>query len=125
MTDLVDNDVLDGALDIFALATTLHICSGDPTTRAAAITNTLGNYTLTAGDGGGDYTIAEGDTSGRKVTVAAQTGNNADGDGTGAVVCGIDATRLIYKADLAATQAITSGNPLDVATFDFEIRDPT
>ena len=125
MTDFINDDVFDAALDEFALATTMHICSGDPADRAAANTNSLGNYTLTAGAGNGDYTIANGDTSGRKITVTAQSGNNATATGTAAVVCGIDATRLVWKVDLSATQGVTSGNPLDVAAFDYEQRDPT
>ena len=121
MTDLVHDDVLDAALDEFELATTMHICSGDPADRAAAIANSLGNYTLD----GSDYTQADGDTSGRKTTVGAQSGNNATATGTAAVVCGIDGTRLIWKVDLAATQSVTSGNPLDVSAFDYEVRDPS
>lgn len=126
MTVAFHDSVPDAGLDVIATCTTVHICSGDPADRAAAITNSLGNYTLTAGAGGGDYTIANGDTSGRKLSLASQSGNNATASGTAATVCYIDATNLIMKNDLSATQAVTSGNPLNITGYDIlESRDPT
>lgn len=76
--------VLDGTLDIIATADEVYLCAGEQTTRANAITNALAPaVTLTPGDGNGDFVIANGDTSGRKLTLGAQvfavdTGGTAD-----------------------------------------------
>lgn len=113
---------MDAALDNVAnAANALHVCSGDPTTRAAVITNSLGNVAID----NTDFTNANGDTSGRKHTLGQQSIASASASGTAAVVCIIDATDLLQKHDLSATQAITSGNPITVNAFDREVRDPT
>jgi hypothetical protein len=120
------DDVFDGALDILALATRVDITQTEPTTRTEAITTyTLGNYTLTAGDGGGDWTIANGDTSGRKITLGAQSGNNATGTGTATFVAFTDATRLLGVID-GDGDTVNSGSPFTIAATDvWEIADPT
>ena len=101
--------------------TALHICSGDPADRAAVLTNSLGNVAVDATD----FTIANGDTSGRKSTMGQQSIASASASGTGAVACLINATVLVWRADLSATQSITSGNPITVNAVDVdEIRDP-
>lgn len=126
MANTFADSVPDAALDKIATATTVHLCTGDPADRAGAISASVGNYTLTAGDGGGDYTIANGDTSGRKLTLAAQTGNNLTGSGTAAHLCFIDGSELLRKVALSATQVVTSGNPFTISSFVvLEIRDPS
>lgn len=125
MAKSVHNDVLDAALDKIATCTRLDICSAEPTNLTEATTTyTLGNVTLTAGDGNGDYTVAEGDTNGRKVTVLAQTIASASGTGTANHVALTDGTSLLYVTTMTA-QSITSGNQVDVAAWDIEIADPT
>lgn len=61
--DVLLDEIADNAnrLDIVSDATT-------PTD----LTGTLGNVALTVGDGNGDYTIADGGISGRKLTLALQ-----------------------------------------------------
>ena len=122
MTNLIADVVMDAALQYLEdNVTTLHICSGDPADRAAVLTNSLGNVAIDASD----FTIANGDTSGRKSTLAQQAIASASASGTAAVIALINGTILVLKADLSATQAITSGNPITVNAFDAdEIRDP-
>lgn len=122
MTNYIVDAVADAALQyIEDNVTTLHVCSGDPADRAAVLTNSLGNVTIDASD----FTIANGDTSGRKSTLAQQSIASASASGTAAVAALINGSVLVLKADLASTQAITSGNPITVNAFDCdEIRDP-
>ena len=52
------NDVYDAALDELATATAVHACTAEPANHAGIAAVSVGNYTLTAGDGNGDWTIA-------------------------------------------------------------------
>lgn len=124
--------VADLALDallayIADSGTRLDVCTTEPTTYTEATsTNTLGNVTLTAGAGNGDYTIANGDTNGRKLTVAAQTIASASGSGTAASIAITDGvSELLFTTALASSQSVTSGNQIDVAAFDHEVADAT
>lgn len=122
MSEYVIPASLDAALDYVANAAThLHVCSGNPTTRAEVLTNSLGNVAIDETD----FTNANGDVSGRKHTIAEQNIAAASASGTAAVVCIIDGTNLLQKHDLSSTQAITIGNPITVSAFAREIRDPT
>ena len=77
-------------------------------------------------DGAGDWTIADGDTSGRKATLAEQAtltvslGGNANHL---AVVS--DARSALLLVTEITSQAVTAGNTATIQTFDLEVRDPT
>ena len=72
MGKAVHNDVLDAALAEVATANIMTLCSQEPTTRTEAVTTyALADVAMTPGDGN-DYTIADGDTNGRKVTVSEE-----------------------------------------------------
>lgn len=117
----VSNDVIDAALAVIATCTRLDITSdaGTPTD----LTNTLANVTLTAGDGNGDYTIGDGDTSGRKLTIAAQSDITPTGNGTGKhLVLSLSGT--IHYTTTITDQALTTAQTFDIPAFDHEIRDP-
>lgn len=124
MGKVVDNSVLDAALDKVATCTNLNLCSAEPANYAAIAGLSLGNYVLTAGDGNGDYTIADGDTNGRKLSVLAQTGNNASATGTGNHVVLDDGVTMLYVTTCPA-KAVTVSEPFDVSAWDIEIADPT
>lgn len=121
--------VMDAALAVIATATKLVICSAQPTTYTEAnATYALADVVLTAGDGGGDYVIANGDTSGRKVTVGAQTGVLIDTSGTAthvALIRTADST-LVYVTT-CTSQALTANgsNTVNTPTWDVEIADPS
>ncbi|MEW5797327.1 MAG: hypothetical protein AB1772_13360 [Candidatus Zixiibacteriota bacterium] len=118
-----NDDVLDAALDKIATANILTVCSAQPTTRAEAITTyKLADIAVTPGDGNGDFTVANGDTSGRKLTVAAQADVpvDASGDATHIALC--DGTDLLYVTT-CTTQTLTAGNTVTVPTWDIEIAD--
>lgn len=123
MAKAVSNDVLDQALAEVALGTIMTVCTQQPTTRAEAVTTyALADVAMTPGDGN-DYTIADGDTSGRKVTVAAKGGVPVDTSGTATHVALCDGTRLLYVTT-CTSQVLTAGNTVDFPAWDIEIADP-
>lgn len=116
----------DAALDYVAdNAIRYALCTSAPASYAAIAAATVCTYTVTAGDGNGDFTIGDGDTSGRKLTVAQQTGTNASGTGTAThVVLHDNSSLLLAITALSSSQAITSGNPVTINAVDIlEIRD--
>lgn len=124
MTEFADDGVMDAALDEIALANALHVCSGTPADRAAAIANSLATVALTPGAGNGDFTLANGDTNGRKLTLAQQADLSITADGTAAHYCLIDGTRLLRRRTLTS-QLLTSGGTVTVPADDVsEIGDP-
>jgi hypothetical protein len=125
MAKYANDDVMDAALDEVATANILTVCSAQPTTRTEAVTTyALADIAVTPGDGNGDFTIANGDTSGRKVTVAAQADVDIDASGTATHIALCDGTRLIYVTT-CTSQALTSGNTVTVPAWDIEIADPS
>lgn len=125
MAKLVPDAILDAMLDVIADAVDrIDICSTQPTTYTEATsTYSLGNVTVTAGDGGGDWTIANGDTSGRKLTLAQQTGVSIGSSGTAAHIAGTNGTDTLYFVTTCTSQAVTSGNTATINTFDIELAD--
>ncbi len=123
MAKTISDLVLDGALDITATGTIMHVCSSEPANRAAAVSASLADVVLTAGDGNGDYVIANGDTSGRKITVSQQASITIDASGTATHVAISDATNLLLVTT-CTSQALTSGGTVTVPAFDQEIADP-
>lgn len=120
------DSVYDGALDVIATATRVDVCTTEPTTYAeASSTYTVGNYTLTPGDGNGDWVIANGDTSGRKITLQAQSGNN--GTGTGAanfLAFSISGSSTLLGVVDGDGDTVNSGSAFSIAATDvLEIRD--
>lgn len=100
------NDVLDAALDKLATCTHLTFCSTQPANYAGIAALALAASTLTAGDGNGDYVVAD-DTSGRKLTVGAQTGMTPSGNGTVTYAVLDDGTTLL-AATTVTSQAVTT-----------------
>lgn len=120
----------DTYLDVFLQGiddcTLLTVCSAQPTTYAeASSTFKLADITMTAGAGNGDYTIANGDTSGRKLTVLQQTNIDIDSSGTATHValCISGSSTLVYVTT-CTSQALTAGGTVTVPAWDIEIADP-
>lgn len=126
MAKAVHNDVLDAALDKIATAGSMAVCSQQPTTRTEAlVTYALATQALTTGDGGGDYTIGEGDANGRKVAVAQQTGVTVTATGSANHIALCDATNLLYVTTCTSQVLSATGNTITIGTWDVEIADPT
>lgn len=125
MAKFVHDSVLDAALAVIATATVMHINTAQPADRAAAIADSIGNVAVTPGDGNGDFTIANGDVSGRKLTTLAQSIAGVDtSNGTASHISLVNATTLLLVTT-CPSQVITGGNAVSVAAFDDEIADPT
>lgn len=124
MAKFTADAVLDAALDKIATCTRMVVTSGQPANFAGIAAVALADVTLTAGAGNGDYTKADGDTSGRKLTVAAQSSIPVDASGTATHVCLDDGTTLLHVTTMTS-QAVTSGNTCNVAAYDVEFADVT
>lgn len=112
----------DAALDWWADCDKMILCSAQPSTYAeATVTYALGDVAMVAGN----FTKGNGDTSGRKVTVAAKTGVAVDSAGTGTHVALVKSgdTTLRYVTTCAA-QAVSAGGTFDVGSWKIEIADP-
>ena len=125
MAKAIPDAILDKTLDEIATATRQILCSAQPTTYAEAnATYALADVTLS----GADFTKANGDTSGRKVTIGAKASVLIDTSGTGthiALVRTADST-LIYVTT-CTSQAVTSNgsNTVNFPAWDIELADPT
>lgn len=128
MAKFAPDATLDGLLAQVALADELYVCSAQPSSYAdIANSDLVGPVTLTPGHGNGDFTIADGDTNGRKVTLGAQNGASviASGTATHVVLATGGATDLIRYITTCTSQALTSGNTVDVPAWKVEVADPT
>ena len=123
MAKTVHNDVLDAAFnEVKNNCNIMTVCSQQPADRTEAVTTyALADVAMASGD----FTLADGDTSGRKMTVAAKSDVTVDATGTAAVIALCDATRLLYTTDETSGQSLTSGNTCDFPSWDAEIADPT
>jgi hypothetical protein len=115
--------VMDAALDYIATATRIFVCSAQPATYAEASST----YDLATGTiDGTDFTKANGDSSGRKVTVSAQSGLAVDHSGTAThIAIGIASGSELVYVTTCTSQALTAGNTVNVPAWDVEIADPT
>jgi len=113
--------MLDAALAyISGNATELYVCSSQPATRAAAITAQLAIKSgLTAANFTGP---ANGDVSGRKLTVntAVDMAITASGSATHVALC--SGTTLLYVTTCTA-QSLTAGGTVTTPVWDIEIAD--
>lgn len=122
------DSTIDGLLAQVALADEMYVCSAEPANYAGiAAVALVGPIALTPGNGNGDFTIANGDTNGRKVTTAAQTGAavSASGTATHVVLATGGATDLLRYVTTCTSQALTSGNTANVGAWKVEVADPT
>ena len=124
MAKELHNDVFDAALDKIATADQLSFCSAQPANFAGIAAVMLVEVILTAGDGNGDYVVADGDVSGRKLTVGAQTSMTPTNDGTVTYAVLDDGTTLL-AATTVTSQAVLDSQTWDSPAFDIEITDPT
>lgn len=124
MAKAIPDAILDKTLDEIATATRQILCSAQPTTYTEAnSTYALADVTLS----GADFAKANGDTSGRKVTVAAKSSVLIDTSGTGnhIALVRVSDTTLIYVTT-CTSQAVTANgsNTVNFPAWDVEIADP-
>jgi hypothetical protein len=119
MAKLATDAMIDGGLDKIATCTTMTVCAGQPTSYADIAVRELASVTIDSGD----FTKANGDTNGRKVTVAQQASISITATGTADHVVIDDGTD--YVVTTCTSQGLTSGGTVTVPAHDHEISDPT
>jgi len=116
------NDLaLDAALNYIAGAERMVACSDQPADFAGVAAVALSDVAVVPAD----FTLADGLTSGRRLTVAAKGGVPVDAPGLVNHVALVDDTnsRLLYVTT-TDNQEITSGSFVDFPEWSIEIADP-
>lgn len=111
----------DAIIDLMlaeAEGTNIHVCSAEPANYAGIAAVMLAQQSIS-----GSYTKANGDTSGRKNTVPAQTGVTITNSGMATHVVISNGSSTMYLVTTCTSQALTSGGTVDIAAFDHEIAD--
>ena len=121
------DDMMDAALDyIKNNADRLCVCSAEPSTYTEATsTYKLAYADITSADFTGP---SDGDTSGRKLTVNAQTNMTVDTSGSATHLALVNTTssELLYVTTSDPSSAtLNVGGLIDTRAFDIEIADPT
>ncbi len=126
MGKLVPDAQLDAMLLVLITATDrIDVCADTPTTYGNSTTGgafSLGSVVVTAGVGA-DWSQAAGDASGRKVTLAQQTGVSVSDSGTATHIAGTDGSSVLYFVTTCTSQGVTAGNTMTINTFDIELQD--
>ena len=101
----------------------VHVCSAEPATVLDARTTlNLATIAIT----GGNYALANGDTSGRKNTLSPPAGANITTTGTGNHICVTRAAGTsLSNITTATAQLLTSGGTVDIGAMIHEIGDVT
>ena len=124
MAKTLSDAVLDGSLAVIDDCTLMTACNAQPTTYAeASATFKLADVVMTAGT---DYTISNGDTSGRKVRVATKLAVPIDTTGTATFIalC-VSGSSTLHVVTTCTSQALTAGGTVDFPVWDIELADPT
>ena len=124
MAKALPDVTLDALLEKIATGTRLTVLSGEPANFAGIAALLLASVVMTAGVGNGDYTKANGDTNGRKLTVLQQAAIAISASGTATHIAIDDGTSLL-SVTTCVSQALTSGGTVTVPAHDIEIADPT
>jgi hypothetical protein len=120
MTDAM----IDGGLTKMNTSTRITVLSGEPTSISDITTaHPTGMQLATTSLTGGDFTLANGDVSGRKSTVAQKTGVSITATGTANHVAIDDGTDWIVTT--CTSQALTSGGTVTIPAWKREIADAT
>jgi hypothetical protein len=130
MAKFANDLIMDAALDfVISNCDSFAVCAGEPADYGAATTlnsQTGGNQLGSTSVSSSDFTKANGDTSGRKVTVSGQSGITVDADGTADHVALLDDTNSrIILTTILPSQGVTSGGEMTTDPFDEEIEDPS
>jgi hypothetical protein len=124
MAKSIGTMVLDAALNyIDANCNLMTLCAGQPTTYTqAATTNKLADVVMA----GADFTLAAGDTSGRKVTSTAKNAVPVDTAGTSdhCTWCNSTGSELLAVTTHTST-ALAAAGTVDIGAWKYEINNPT
>ena len=114
--------ILDAALNyVKSNGTQVCLCTAQPTTYTQA-TSTY-KIAIKTGLTSSDFTLADGDVSGRKLTVAAQSNVTVDTPGTATHIAVCSGSVLLFVT--TCTSKAISGDLVNIPAFDYEIEDVT
>lgn len=114
---------LDSLADYVDQSNIMHVCSAEPANFAGIAAVSLASVAMTPDT---DFTKANGDTNGRKFTVAAKAGVSVTtgGSATHVVLARTTDSTLRYVTT-CTTQVLTAGNTINIPAWDVETADPT
>ena len=113
--------VLDAALDVVATAVKLTVCDSEPTTYAQANASyMLANVAISSTD----FTGPADDTSGRKLTIGAQSSISVTNGSSAQHIALLTASALL-NVTTCSTQSLTASNTVSVPAWETAIADPT
>lgn len=122
MGKLATDAMIDGGLTKYGTGVKLTVCAGQPTSFADIAVKALAGVALV----GGDFTLANGDISGRKSTVGAKSGILIDSSGTADHVVVDDGVSEYYVTTCTPQALVANGsNTFATPAFDREISDPS
>jgi hypothetical protein len=130
MARFADDNVLDDGLDslkaaVDAVAGTMVVCEGQPTTYSHASQNKgTGDGMVLATVVNPTITIAD-DTSGRKATISAESGVTIDVSGNADHVALTDGTSVLWFVTTATLNALVAGGLVDIPAWKINVKDPT
>lgn len=129
MARFAGDGFMDALLHEIAEANEVHVCEGQPTSHADAVTKSRGSATVTPGAGNGDFTIGAGTTLGpRMLTIGAMSvvASSSDTGGTVFYVALLDSTtsRMLAQSQLAGINNVTSGETINIASWEIEPSSP-
>ena len=123
MSKRTEDYVLDGSLERAQQADEQVLCSAEPANFVeASSTFALARIGMTSGH----FTIADGDTDGRKVTIAARAGADVEVSGIGTHIALIDTvnSRLLLVT-VCEDRLVNAGRTVNFPSWKATIRDPT
>lgn len=114
---------MDAAFDWLDQSNIVHVCSAQPANYAGIAAVSLASTAMTPDT---DFTKAAGDSSGRKVTMAAKNSVSVTTSGTAThIVLASTGDSTLRYVTTCTSQALTSGNTVNIPAWKVEIGDPT
>ena len=114
---------IDSMFDYIDQSNIMHVCSAEPANYAGIAAVSLASVAVTPDT---DFTKANGDTSGRKVTVAAKSAVSVTTSGTAThIVLARTTDSTLRYVTTCTSQALTSGNTVNIPAWKVEVQDPT
>lgn len=116
MAKLIHDNVMDFGLSWGTLANRVSIATAAPTTYAEALTTyAVGTLAVT----GASFTIANGDSSGRKITFAAATvAVGTTGNVTHVSLCSTAGGGTLMMQGTCASTSVTAGGSVIISAWD-------
>jgi len=123
---MIPDTVIDKGLeDIAKNGDRLYLCNAQPSLYSSLASYSLGYATLTTGVPGVSFTIGDGDTSGRKVSVAEKDVTATKTDTCNHIAVADSVNELLKAVTTVSGFSTVSGDDVTVKAFDlWEIRDP-